>query len=519
MPRLVLRLAIVVAFLAMAPPLLPAVLAQTPVPALAWSPCDLPFAIPPTPGATPEAPPLDGLACATVAVPLDYADPEGPQITVAINRLPARDEANRIGSLIINPGGPGGSGRQVVLGAAFGIPIFSDAIRDRFDIIGMDPRGVGASTPVQCEPDLYNQPVTLFPQNAAEFQALVDHNRAFGKSCLQMTGPLLAHIDTVSAARDIETVRVALGDEPLNYLGLSYGTELGAQYAALYPDRIRVMALDAALDHNLSEVSLLADETGAYEEGFTRFVAWCAADASCALHGQDAGSVFDDLVARAEQAPLPAPACANNTAATPCQPTVRGEDLRLNTQQMLLFKQPNPALGMPGWNGLAEALAAAAAGDASAFSRKLATGPTNDTLFAGPAITCLDFPATSEDYDDLAALELLGRVVAPRMQGAGQAWTVVTGCLGWPAPLVNPPHPAAVREAPPILIVNATHDPSTPYVWAHGLLRQIEGSVLLTREGDGHTSYLLPEPSQTRAAIDTYLLTGQTPPPNTVYPN
>jgi pimeloyl-ACP methyl ester carboxylesterase len=517
MESLVIKV-IVLLLLLIGSPVYPAALTRPPVSQLAWESCDLPFEIPATPAADASAPPpLSGLECASVSVPLDYANPGGDQITVAFNRLPARDAPNRIGPLIVNPGGPGGSGMELVLGAALGLPLFGDDIRDRFDIIGMDPRGVGASTPVKCDPDLYNQPVSLFPENEAEYEALLAYNRALGESCLAMTGPLLGHIDTVSAARDIEAVRLALGGEKLNFLGLSYGSMLGAQYAALYPEQIRVMALDGALEHSLSEITMLVDEATAYEEGFNRFVAWCAEDTACALHGQDAGALFDDLVAQAEETPLPAPACADGTAPQPCQATVRAEDLRLNTQEMLLSPEPQPEFGIPGWNGLAQALAEAAAGDASAFSRKLVSGPTDNMLLAGPAIACLDFPAGSQDYDDVAALHVLGRAIAPHMHGAGQSWTIVTKCLGWPVPLVNPPHPANVRGAPPILIVNSTHDPSTAYPWAHGLLRQIEDSVLLTRLGDGHTSYLRPGPSRTRAAIDKYLLTGETPPPNTVY--
>jgi hypothetical protein len=166
---------------------------------------------------------------------------------------------------------------------------------------------------------------------------------------------------------------------------------------------------------------------------------------------------------------------------------------------------------------LAEALAQAAAGDASQCSPTLATSTRDRAFVGGTAIACLDFPSGSTDYDDFAARALLGRVMAPRMRGASQPWTILASCLGWPAPVVNPPHPANVTGAPPILIVNATHDPSTPYPWAVGLLTQIAGSVLLTREGDGHTTYLLPKPSRTRDAIDAYLISSETPPPNTVY--
>ena len=277
------------------------------------------------------------------------------------------------------------------------------------------------------------------------------------------------------------------------------------------------MVLDGAVDHDLSEITMLVDEATAYETEFNRFIDWCAADTGCSLHGQNVVALWDRLIAEAVAEPLPAVACAKGAAPQPCQPTVRAEDLRLNAQGMLIAKPALPALGVAGWNELADALVKAAAGDASLLSTPLATGPTDNAFASGPAIACLDFPAESQDYDDLAAREQLGRVVAPRMQGASQTWTIITGCLGWPAPLTNPPHPAEVHGTPPILIVNSTHDPSTSYPWAVGLLTQIEGSALLTREGDGHISYMIP--GDTRDAIDHYLLTGETPPPNTVLPD
>lgn len=478
----------------------PTARAQTPAADIAWAACD---------AAHPD------LECGSISVPLDYADPSGPQISIGFNRLAARDSANRIGALIFNPGGPGSSASQLVAAAATGLPIFPDDLRDRFDIIGMDPRGVGMSTPVQCDPTVFNQEVSRVPASEAEFAALLAYNKALGESCLAMTGPLLGHIDTVSAARDIEAVRLALGDEPLNYLGLSYGTELGAQYASLFPDKIRVMALDGALQHNISDFTMLSDEASAYERAFDRFIAWCAADTTCILHGQDVGAIFDGLLAQAAVAPLPALSCANGTAPVPCRATVRPEDLRINTQQYLLFPEPYPIFGLDGRNGLAAAIKTAAEGDASQFSSPLATTPTDPLYVFGPAITCLDFPTTTTTYAEYTELQQLGAVVAPRLQGASQTWGVLVGCIGWPMPVANPPHPADVRGAPPILIVNSTFDPSTSYVWAMGLQSQIAGSVLVTREGDGHTSFL--QPGATQDAIVNYLISGETPLPGTRY--
>ena len=311
----------------------------------------------------------------------------------------------------------------------------------------------------------------------------------------------------------MEALRQALGDGKLNFLGLSYGAEIGVLYAEQYPKRIRVMALDGILDHSISTDALLADSTAAYEDTFDRFAVWCEQTTECALHGRDVGALFDSLVQRANRHPVPVRQCAT----LPCRSSVTGDDIRLTAYYLLLSKAPIPAFGLPGWNVFAQALAAAEAGDASAFATPRVTTP-RDPTFAGLAVNCVDYPPLIRSYSDLVAVTLLARALAPHTQGASEVWPPVVECIDWPAPLANPPHRARIRGAPPILLVNATHDPATPYRWAHDLLHQIPRAVLLTRDGDGHTSSLL-HPSRTSNAIAHYLITQQTPPPNTVYPN
>lgn len=480
--------------------------AQTPVASLEWGPCAADA------GAGAADP---GLECASLQVPLDYNDPGGEQISIGMNRLPARDPQQRIGSLIFNPGGPGGEASPLIALEAAGVPLFDPQVRDHFDLVGMDPRGVGMSTPVACDPTLWNDEPSFFPEDAAGFAMLQAHTQAVWASCLEMTGPLLAHLDTVSVARDLERVRLALGGEPLNYLGLSYGTQIGATYAELYPEQIRVMALDGALDHGQRGLAMLNDESRAYEGELTRFAAWCAEEAACSLHGQDVLVRYDALVAAADAAPIPAPQCV---ASGVCRSEVTGDDIRLGAQNLLLIKDPVPALGIAGWNDLADAIIAAEQGDASLFSREVATEETSH-LFPELAIACADWQTDLATWDDLAAYEIFGKATSPHTQGATQTWTILTGCMGWPAPVANPPGKWDVTGAPPILIVNATHDPSTSYLWAQLMREQIDGSVLLTREGDGHTSFFLTDGSATRDAITHYLLTGETPPPNTVLPD
>jgi pimeloyl-ACP methyl ester carboxylesterase len=198
----------------------------TPPAPLAWTPC--------------SEPQLSQLECAQLQAPMDYAAPDGPTIMLGVARLQATDPAKRIGSLVFNPGGPGSAGSDILgIQAEYGAP-FTARLREYFDLVALDPRGVGLSTPIKCDPEIWNEGGSLFPQDQAAYDAMVAHNKAFGESCLKNTGPALAYMDTVSVARDLDAIRAVLGEEKLNYFGLSYGTMVGAQYAELFPDKIRV---------------------------------------------------------------------------------------------------------------------------------------------------------------------------------------------------------------------------------------------------------------------------------------
>ncbi len=454
------------------------------------------------------------LQCGEIAVPLDYADPGGAKVSLAFARLPAAHSAKRVGSLIINPGGPGATGTSFIAPEAAGQHLWHPRLHRRFDLIGMDPRGIGTSTPVQCEPDTFNAPVSLFPRSPEEFAQLESYVAAIGQGCLARTGPLLGHVDTLSVARDVEALRHALGDKKLNFLGLSYGAEIGSLYAELYPKRIRAMALDGILDHSVSTNRTFDTLARAYEDSFDRFAAWCRHAAACALHGRDVGAMFDDLVARADREPIPASRCSSE----PCRPAVTGGDIRRNAFIAFTTKRPEPILGLPGWVGLGAALAQAEQGDASAFATPLATDPLSDP---GPplAVNCLDYRREISTYEDYTAMAARGRRLAPHTQGAGEAWLGILGCMHWPAAVANPPHVPKIHGAPPILLVSATHDPSTPYVGARRMARQVPSSVLLTRDGDGHTSSWLGARSDTASAIVDYLVTRKTPARGTHLPD
>ncbi|MET0136685.1 MAG: alpha/beta fold hydrolase, partial [Kibdelosporangium sp.] len=186
--------------------------------------------------------------CGTLKLPVDWAKPRGEKFDLAVARRKATDPAKRTGILLINPGGPGGSGVNFALGAK---GFFSPEIQARFDIIGFDPRGVARSAPVQCSLELLRNPVSTYPTSQAEFDALADYNRKLRDDCRKNTGPIYDHVDTLSVVQDMDAIRRSLGERKINYYGVSYGTLIGQQYAERYGDKIRAMIIDSNMDHSL----------------------------------------------------------------------------------------------------------------------------------------------------------------------------------------------------------------------------------------------------------------------------
>jgi pimeloyl-ACP methyl ester carboxylesterase len=326
---------------------------------------------------------------------------------------------------------------------------------------------------------------------------MVRHNRAVGRSCLRQTGSLMAHTDTVSVARDHEAARAAMGVEQVSWLGISYGSQLAANYAELFPRRTRAMVLDSALEHSLPENQQVADEMMAAETSFNRFAAWCDTAPTCALRGQDVAAVYDRLVAGADQHPIPV-----DGALRP----VTGEDIRMRTIQLLTWKEPGLAGPDVSWAGLSRGLALALDGDASWFAWPPAEY-VQDELAARLAIGCMEYVPQVNNWAEMQQRIQMGRQLAPHLQGAAEVWQV-NRCIGWPIPAANPPRLLHVRGVA-TLIVHSVYDPSDPYKWAHGLAAQIHGSAMLTRTGDGHTSYHVSDCA--RAATDQYLIRPQAP--------
>jgi pimeloyl-ACP methyl ester carboxylesterase len=306
---------------------------------------------------------------------------------------------------------------------------------------------------------------------------LVQLNKAVGESYLKLSGNLLKHVDTISVARDHEAVRQALGDEKLNLAGFSYGTQLATQYAELFPDRVGRFVLDGNLDHSGSGTYTLVTEVSTYENELDRFAAWCGSSKDCALHGKDVAAEWDKLVQKADKTPIPALACDGTT----CRKDVTGEELRFNAQGYLIFKPLS-------WTILGQALAEAIKGNATILSTPLAVSgqaEANSALFGERAVVCLDW-GSSADLSDILYKQQLAASIAPHTQGATQTYDAQTRCIGWPAPVNNPPREAHFNQNPPrMLMVNALYDPETSYTWAVALREQIPGAVLLTRNGDG----------------------------------
>jgi hypothetical protein len=253
-------------------------------------------------------------------------------------------------------------------------------------------------------------------------------------------------------------------------------------------------------------------ESNTYETVLHRFADWCTKNSTCALYERDVLQIFDHLVATAAESPIPAPECEVSGA---CRSNVTAEEILLNVQNYLLFEEANAAFGLPGWSDLGVALNESLHGNASTLSTTLAVGET-DPNYPGRAVSCLDWTHNTKSLSELLYKSQLGKAISPHTQGATQTWGIQINCIGWPAPVQYPPryYDENIKNAPPIMMVNALYDPSTSIIWANGALAQIPTATMLVRNGNGHTSYLLF--GEASLAMQHYLITLEMPAPNTV---
>ncbi|MFC4008975.1 alpha/beta fold hydrolase [Nonomuraea purpurea] len=422
--------------------------------------------------------------CGTLTVPVDWDKPGGQTFELALARRKATDPAARIGSLVINPGGPGGSGVDAVLGGWLG---FTPEITSRFDVVGFDPRGVARSHPILCSLELATQaPDPLSLKSQADFDALLAFNERYRQDCRSRTGPLFDQVHTGNVIRDLDALRAALGDDKLSYYGVSYGTLIGQLYAERYPSRVRALALDSNMDHSLGTTAFLDTESQTAQDSFDEFVAWCDRTASCALHGRDIRALWKELLARADRGELHLPG--------------RPE---ITLTKLGLIGQAFGAFYGPAYKELAEFLVALESG-AQTGRAILTPAPTQEVVNDASQIFCQDYLLPIRDYREYARIVRRSAAIAPDMLISPPGHTLAAACLGTPGPIPNPQHRLNVSGTPTLLLGNAVHDPATAYPWAVNAARQIGREArLLTYEGWGHGIYGRGECPT--AAFDDYL--------------
>jgi pimeloyl-ACP methyl ester carboxylesterase len=448
-----------------------------------------------------------GFECARLYVPFDYSRPAGPRFSLPVVKLPAADPASRVGALVINPGGPGGSGVEYALGARSGE--FTQEVLNRFDIVGFDPRGVGGSLPaVRCMtgPQLDTYFATnADPANTAQLATLISESKLYAAECARNAAALLPHMGTVNAAKDMDVLRAALGEHALTYLGKSYGTYLGASYAQQFPSKVRALVLDGAVDPKASGLQLDVTQAAGFESAFGQFAAWCASQQDCPLGNSASG-------AEAKVAGLLSAATAHplTNLLGDGQPA-NGAMLETGIEAALYER--------PEWPLLKSALSGAFGGDgtilleiADSLLERNPNGTYSNLADAELSVDCVDrpWPRTVSAY---AAAAAAAAKAAP-LFGASNVWGSLP-CAYWPVP------PAALNiraaVAPPILVVGDLHDPATPYQWAVNLSRDLASGVLLGWNGEGHTSYFQGS-SCVDSTVDSYLISLHVPRSGTVCP-
>lgn len=442
----------------------------------------------------------DGFQCGKLEVPLDYADPGGRKIPLSLIKLPA--SGTKKGSLLTNPGGPGGSGVNFIrqTGRSFG-----DSLRRDFDIIGFDPRGVGASDPVECltdgQLDAYLE-TDMSPDTEAEMSKLEKVSRGFAEGCEKKSGDLLPYVGTKDAARDMDAIRAAVGDEKLTYYGASYGTYLGAWYAEQFPQNVRALVLDGALDPSLTAAETNIQQAKGFETALRAFTEDCVKQSDCPL-GTDVEAGMKKVTALLTQADRQA---LKNSA-----------DARDVDQSLVTWGLATPLYQKEAWPLLRGALAQAMQGDGTALLRfadllveREQNGTFSSQTESNMAVNCRDKP-----NPDVAGFKAEAQKAAAAAPNFGEfiVWNTLP-CAFWPVAAAEEPRALRAAGSAPILVVGTTRDPATPYQWSENLASQLENGHLLTYDGDGHTAYLSGPPC-IRNAVDAYLTATTLPAANT----
>ena len=447
------------------------------------------------------------IRCASLQVPLDRTRPAGPKVSIAISMLPARSRNRRIGVLLVNPGGPGSSGQKFVRQLRRG---FSATILDRFDVIGWDPRGVGGSGEIRCYSDQKSYDryyaVDPDPDSPAEVAALIDTARQFAQACgAKNPRDVLRFAGTADVIDDMDAIRVALGEETISFFGFSYGTLLGLRYADKYPKRVRAFALDGILDPTADTSERSEEQAAGFDRALAGFLDLCG-DVRCGWvrKGETAGDAFDRLAKTLDAKPI-----SVRRGSGPARLVGPGEFI-VGVLASLYNRDS-------GWPLLRRALSEVEKGDAStmlalfySYADREPTGYGN-IAEANAAVNCVDVPSPRGGAPYAALAERLG-TTSPRFGRLAGYSSIVCGF--WPVPSTGSVAPVAAKGSAPILLVGTTRDPATPYVWARSVERQLDNSVLLTYDSDGHTGYLGGNPC-VRRNVHRYLVDLVLPPTGT----
>ena len=424
------------------------------------------------------------IQCATLAVPLDRAHPAKGTINLALARRPASGE--RIGVLFTNPGGPGGSGVDFLRAADDEFP---REIRDAFDLVSWDPRGVGQSAPVKCLPDLDAfYAIDRDPSTPGGVNANVAMAKKFVAACAKNSGRLLPFVSTDATVHDMDAIRAAMGETKVSYVGFSYGTEIGAMYANEFPTHVRAMVLDGAVDPAVDANASIIDQSRSFEHDLEAFLDHCRSSGCGFAQGADPAVAFDSMISDLTAEPEPG--------------TVKGEPRTLGPGEFNIGVASALYSGEAGWHDLGTALAQAATGEGSAmlslsddYTGRSPGGKYTSETAATYAIGCLDGPSPPT----IAAVEKLAadaQRVAPHF-GAATAYLNLP-CTFWPVRPVGKVGPIAAPNAPAIVVVGTTNDPATPYEWADALARELQSGHLVTVQGNAHTAY-----GQSNRCVDT----------------
>ncbi|ADD42927.1 alpha/beta hydrolase [Stackebrandtia nassauensis] len=426
--------------------------------------------------------------CATLPVPIDHDDPDGASIELSLARLPAQDPEKRRGTVVFHPGGPAEA--VSVLTEPQDQAAFEELTR-WFDVVTFDSRGFGGSGPM-CDPDKA-PPVGSILDSAGAYADQRAEVAAYAKDCRADQPKLAGHTSAEDAAHDIDAIRRSLGEEKIYYYGNSYGSVFGQEYAELYGEHLERLYLDSVADHTVPYWRDNANAAKVMEDRIPRFARWCDENPKCALRGEDVLEVWDEVVAAAEDEPLPT--------------SEGGSVSHIQIRTMSTWNLEFEGYG----EKLAQAFARAREdGTGDGFAEAMYDDFRGD---AGQVTWCADSPVTPDSFHALRAIAEQGRDETPRvgwLNVLGNAWR----CAGWPRRGSNPPSPLDAEDAPPALVVNSTLDAGTHLAGARNVASQLPGSGFVTVNGDAHAAYWLGN-ACVREVVHRYLLDGALPEPGT----